>query len=107
MEKLLKPRVKCVICAASPEEALILFQNKKNENIFKLDLVISDVVMPKMNGKQLEERIDEFIPNLPFLFISGYSANVISHNRIMNEEINFLQKPFSTFELLDAVAAFF
>ncbi|MHA1888770.1 MAG: hybrid sensor histidine kinase/response regulator [Promethearchaeota archaeon] len=107
MEKLLQTKVKNLKCFSSPVEALDLFEKDIDEGFPQFDLVISDVVMPKMNGRQLQQKINTFEPSLPFLFISGYSENVISHNGIMDGDINFLQKPFSKLELIEAVAKFF
>ena len=61
----------------------------------KIDLLISDTIMPHMNGKELKEAIDEFCPEIEILFMSGYTADIISSQGILVEGVNFLQKPFT------------
>jgi len=63
-------------------------------------LIISDLIMPGMNGKELVEKIKEIIPNIGVLYISGYTNNYIVHNGILEHGTNFLQKPFSIKKLL-------
>jgi PAS domain S-box-containing protein len=59
------------------------------------DLVITDVVMPKMNGQVLTQRLLQLRPSLRVLFTSGYTANVIVHHGVLNEGVEFLSKPYS------------
>jgi signal transduction histidine kinase/ActR/RegA family two-component response regulator len=61
----------------------------------RLDLVITDVVMPRMNGKVLTERLLQLRPTLRVLFTSGYTANVIVQHGVLNEGVEFLAKPYS------------
>ena len=61
----------------------------------KIHLLITDTIMPHMNGKELKEAIDEFFPKIATLFMSGYTSDVISSQGILVEGINFLQKPFT------------
>lgn len=56
--------------------------------------MITDVVMPEMNGKDLAERLQALYPDLSVLFMSGYTANVIAHRAVLNEGVHFMQKPF-------------
>lgn len=79
-----------VICAGSGAEALTLA--RANDDI---DLVISDVVMPNMNGRQLAEKLREFRPEMEVLFISGYADDVVLRAGISRQGTPFLQKPFS------------
>ena len=69
----------------------------KNPN--KYDLAIIDVVMPEMGGKQLSEIIRKQHPQLKILFISGYTDNDIVKHGVLNNEVNFLQKPFTAVEI--------
>ena len=60
-----------------------------------IHLLITDVIIPDMNGMQLYAKISETRPEIKSIFISGYTANVIAHNGMLDEGINFIQKPFS------------
>jgi len=84
-----------VLAASNPEGALDLAR-KKEETI---DLLITDVIMPTMNGWDMAERLKSLYPDLRVLFMSGYSADVISHRGVLGDGVNFLQKPFSMTEL--------
>lgn len=88
-----------VLSTQSPLEAIRLADDHKNE----IRLLISDVVMPQANGKELAKALVENIPNLKTLFISGYTADVIATHGILDEGINFLQKPFTRNELAQKV----
>ena len=68
-----------------------------------IDLVISDVVMPKMRGRELANKISEKYPKIKVLFISGYSDNQIAQNGILISGIHFLQKPYSIEKLAKKV----
>jgi PAS domain S-box-containing protein len=70
---------------------------KKNPN--KFDLAIIDVVMPEMGGKQLSEIIRKQHLKLKVLFISGYTDNDIVKHGVLNNEVHFLQKPFTAVEI--------
>jgi CheY-like chemotaxis protein len=61
----------------------------------RIDLVITDVVMPKMGGRELATRLAEIQPDVRILFSSGYSENAISAEGVLEEGINFLQKPYT------------
>ena len=60
-----------------------------------IHLLITDVIIPDMNGMQLYKKISEARPEIKSIFISGYTSNVIAHNGRLDEGINFIQKPFS------------
>lgn len=68
-----------------------------------LDLLISDVVMPEMNGRDLAARVMSLHPGIRCLFISGYTADVIACHGVVYEGTSFLQKPFSRNQLLNKV----
>ncbi len=75
--------------ASSPEEALKLAAAHTGP----IPLLVTDVVMPGMNGRGLSNRLRELRPEIKTLFMSGYTANVIAHQGILDEGIDFLQKP--------------
>ncbi len=77
--------------ASNGKEALELIQ-KKN---LRVDLLITDLIMPELNGKELAEKIKERFPSLPIIFISGYIDTHIIHNGVVKKDFNFIQKPFS------------
>ena len=84
-----------VLPANTPREAIQLAETYDGE----IHLLVTDVVMPEMNGRVLGERILSVYPDLEHLFMSGYTANVIAHHGVLDEGVNFLQKPFSKKEL--------
>jgi len=67
------------------------------------DLLVTDVVMPGMNGAQLHRALGDIWPGLPAVFMSGYTANVITHHGVLPEGVRFLQKPFQPVDLLERV----
>jgi two-component system, cell cycle sensor histidine kinase and response regulator CckA len=64
-----------------------------------IHLLITDVVLPEMSGKDLAREIEKIRPNIKTLFMSGYTANVIAHQGVLDEGVAFIEKPF-TFENL-------
>ena len=64
-----------------------------------IHLLITDVIMPEMNGRDLAEQIKALFPKIELLFMSGYTANVIVHQGMLNDGVAFLQKPFSIMDL--------
>lgn len=87
---LLKKQGYKVLSANSPEEALILAREYADE----IHLLMTDVVMPEMNGRELATRLTKIYPGIKCLFMSGYTANIIAHYGVIDEGINFIQKPF-------------
>ena len=79
-----------VIAAATPSEAIRLAEELTGE----IDLLMTDVVMPEMNGRELAERLLALRPHLKSLFTSGYTADVIAHHGVLDKGVNFIQKPF-------------
>ena len=97
-----------VLVATGPEEGLAL----ATANHRDIRLLITDVVMPGMNGRQLAEKIHHSLPSMRVLYISGYTNNAIVHYGVLDEGLWFLPKPFSLSalvgkvrEVLDASAA--
>ncbi|MDD5286618.1 MAG: PAS domain S-box protein [Desulfuromonadaceae bacterium] len=84
-----------VLPASTANEAILLVK----EHSGKIDLLITDVVMPEMNGRELSERMQSDRPGIKILFMSGYTSNVLSHRGVLGEDMNFIQKPFSMKDL--------
>ncbi len=84
-----------VLTSASPYDALKLAESHKD----RINLLITDVVMPEMNGRNMAEKIQEIFPDIKVLYMSGYTANVIAHQGVLEEGVSFIQKPFSINEL--------
>ena len=61
--------------------------------------------MPDMNGRALAERLYATFPGLPTLFISGYTADIIAHRGVLDEGVEFLEKPFTRQALLTKIRA--
>jgi len=88
-----------VLAAGSPGEAIRLAE----ENAGEIHLLMTDVIMPEMNGHELAMKIIALSPNLKCLFTSGYTANVIARHGVLGEGMNFIQKPFSRKDLTTKV----
>ncbi|BDD86261.1 hybrid sensor histidine kinase/response regulator [Desulfofustis limnaeus] len=88
-----------VVIARTVSEALGLAQRHGDE----LALLITDVVMPEMNGRDLADRLRSRHPHLKCLFMSGYTADVIAHRGILEQDVHFIQKPFSRNDLARTV----
>ncbi len=68
---------------------------EKSRAMEPIHLLITDVIMPDMNGQDLARAISKFHPGIKCLFMSGYTEDVIAHHGILNEGLNFISKPFS------------
>jgi two-component system cell cycle sensor histidine kinase/response regulator CckA len=80
-----------VLTAGTPGEALRLVGQHTGE----IHLLMTDVVMPEMNGRDLARNLLSLHPNLKCLFMSGYTTNVIAHHGVLDDGVHFIQKPFS------------
>jgi PAS domain S-box-containing protein len=94
-ESILKELEYNVLTASTPEEAIALTGSYKGQ----INLLITDVVMPQMNGRQLAQRLSNSNANLKCIFMSGYPADVIAHRGILDKDVNFLHKPFSIIDI--------
>jgi PAS domain S-box-containing protein len=88
-----------VLSAATPSEAL----EKAKNHSGAIDLLMTDVVMPEMNGRDLAGQITVLYPGICLLFMSGYTANVIAHHGVLDDGISFIQKPFSMADMTEKV----
>ncbi len=88
-----------VLAAGTPGEAIRLAK----EHGGQIGLLLTDVVMPEMDGRDLANRLLSLYPNLKRLYMSGHTANVISHRGVLEADMCFLQKPFSMEDLSDKV----
>jgi PAS domain S-box-containing protein len=93
--KMLERQGYTVLTASKPSEAMLL----ADEHTGKIHLLITDVVMPEMNGRDLAQNLLSLYPNIKSLFMSGYTANVIAHHGVLDEGVHFIQKPFSKQDL--------
>ncbi len=80
-----------VLSASDGEEALAISQEPGD-----IQLMITDVVMPQMSGRELAERVVAARPSLRVLFMSGYTDDAIVRHGLLDEELNFIQKPFDS-----------
>ena len=88
-----------VLAAATPGEAMLVAKQADT----RIDLLLTDVIMPSMNGKALADRLTDLRPSLRVLFMSGYAADVITVKTALANDAAFLQKPFSIKSLADRV----
>jgi PAS domain S-box-containing protein len=79
-----------VLSALGPNEAIRIAELYKDE----IDLLVTDIIMPEMNGSQLFKELLKICPNLKALYMSGYTADFIA-NHLTDDGVNFIEKPFS------------
>ncbi len=84
-----------VITANTPAEAMHLAR----QTLRPIELLLTDVVMPEMNGRELSNALQQLCPQLKTLYMSGYTANVIAHRGVLEDNVNFIQKPLFMDEL--------
>ncbi len=97
--KMLKAIGYTVLSTAKPQEALSMCETSE----VHVDLVLTDVVMPLMSGKELRNKIEALRPGIKTIFMSGYSANVVAERGILEEGVYILQKPFTINELANKI----
>mgnify|MGYP000087237094 CR=1 FL=1 len=81
------------------KDALLLAADYDHE----IHLLLTDVIMPHMTGKELHRRLLEERPALKVIYMSGYSEDVIAHHGVLDEGVQFLEKPFTRLNLLQRV----
>jgi signal transduction histidine kinase/ActR/RegA family two-component response regulator len=88
-----------VVEASKADEAIRFCEEHGNE----VDLLLTDVVMPEMSGKELADRLKTQRPDLKMLFMSGYTDEAIVHHGVLDSSVEFIQKPFTPAGLIEKV----
>lgn len=88
-----------ILVAQDGASALTILENHDGP----VELLLTDVIMPEMNGRELFDRVSSSDPGIKVLFMSGYTDNVIAHHGIDDEGLNFIQKPFAVQALASKV----
>ena len=90
-----------ILVAASPGDALLICEQHTDP----IHLLLTDVVMPKMNGRELADRLGKLRPTMKVLFMSGYTDDAVVYNGVRNDQRLLLQKPFTAITLAQKVRA--
>jgi two-component system, cell cycle sensor histidine kinase and response regulator CckA len=98
-EILLERRGYAVISARSSEEAVAMAA----ENVRRIDLLLTDLVMPRLSGAEVAQRVGELVPGIRVLFMSGYADDVVLRSGTLSASDAFLEKPFSANDLATKV----
>ena len=88
-----------VITASRPGEAM----EAAKAHSGKIELLLSDIIMPEMNGREFAEQLNDLYPDIKTLFMSGYTENVVAHHTVLDDGLNFIEKPFSIHKLAGKV----
>jgi two-component system cell cycle sensor histidine kinase/response regulator CckA len=99
VQRLLESRGYTVVVATGPLDALEIARRDPRP----LDLLLTDVIMPQMSGKQLAEHMAALRPGLRTLYMSGYTDDAISHHGVLDPGVEFLPKPITANRLLAMV----
>jgi CheY-like chemotaxis protein len=89
-----------VLTTSSAKEAL----SRAADYSDSIDLMITDIVMPDMNGRELAKQITHNLPGIKVLYMSGYASNMVTPADTAEREFHFIQKPFSVAQLTEKVA---
>ena len=90
-----------VFTAATPDDAVRLAREYTGD----IHLLMTDVIMPGMNGRDLAVQVAAIYPHIKCLYMSGYTADIIAHHGVLEDGVAFIQKPFSRAELAVKVRA--
>lgn len=88
-----------VLAAETPAEALILCEKED----IPIDILVTDVIMPNMNGAELGNKVAAMRPGIKILFMSGYPEDFIAHRGVLKKEVHFIQKPFSMKDIANKI----
>ena len=88
-----------IIEASSGGQALDIISDQNQ----KIDLLLTDVIMPGISGKVLADELKKLIPSLRVLYMSGYSGNAIAHHGVLSPDVELIEKPFTAEQLLGKV----
>jgi len=91
----LKQRGYKILEAENGEDALRVSEEYDGQ----IDLLLTDVVMPKMSGKETAERLQPHYPQMKVIYMSGYTDDAIVHHGVLTPGLNFLEKPFTLEDL--------
>ena len=80
-----------VLGASGGDEALAIYKEHEGQ----IDLIVTDVVMPQMSGRELAQSLEILHPGIKVLYMSGYTDDAIVRHGLLEHEISFLQKPFT------------
>lgn len=98
-KKILDSRDYNTLTAGTPGAALHLCRQHSGP----IHLLVTDVIMPEMNGRDLAEKLKSLYPDIKQVFMPGYTADIIAHNGVLDKGVTFIQKPFSRKELAATV----
>ena len=74
-----------------------------NDHDGVIHMLLTDVIMPDMNGKELFERLKPIYPEMKVIYMSGYTGDIIAHHGILDDGVYFIQKPFTMSMLTDKI----
>jgi CheY-like chemotaxis protein len=97
--RILKPAGYLVVAAASGDEALQIMEQQNGP----VDLLLTDVVLPGIGGRELAERLSEARPGMKVLYMSGYTGDAMGRHAGLDDTVAFLGKPFTSAVLLQKV----
>jgi CheY-like chemotaxis protein len=89
--KILQRQGYMVLVASHGNEALSVCKKHKGS----IHLLVTDIVMPRMSGRELASRMAKIHPGIKVLYMSGYTENAIAHHSVLNKDMHYIQKPFT------------